>query len=295
MLRSGLRVVTLAVVGLTTLPAYSSAQAENGPSRIVVDGIPMRIWTSGVQARQPGQPVLVLEAGAGGTLDSWQPMLGKVAELAPTVAYDRRGRGQSEADTAPQTLERVARSLHALLREARVAPPYVLTAASWAVAFVKEFAALYPAEVAGFVFLDVTDIDVTREETARLPRGATEHAFGVPEILVDTPPGLAAEFATIAANVRTEFRELRALKWPENVAIAVVVAGGDPQPGVPTDAAAALLRLRIQHQLEWVLRSPSGLMLVSRKAGHRVYQDDPALVLRAISHVLQNASSRPAR
>jgi pimeloyl-ACP methyl ester carboxylesterase len=133
---------------------------------VPVEGRAMRVWTLGVEQRKPGQPVVILESGTGGGLETWKPVFAEIARLAPVLAYDRRGVGQSEPDSVTPTLHRVAQSLHALLQQMSIPPPYVLVGHSWGGAFVRSFSDVYPAEVAGLVFLDVTDFVSTREEKA---------------------------------------------------------------------------------------------------------------------------------
>jgi pimeloyl-ACP methyl ester carboxylesterase len=91
----------------------------------------MRVWTAGIEQRRSGQPIVILESGAGEGLDTWKPVFGEIARVVPVIAYDRRGLGQSEPDTAKPTLRRVAHSLRALLRRMNISPPYVLVGHSW--------------------------------------------------------------------------------------------------------------------------------------------------------------------
>src|SRR5262245_42124417 len=81
---------------------------------VSVDGLAMRVRTAGIDQRKPDQPVVLLEAGAGGGLDTWNPVFAEIARLAPVIAYDRRGLGQSAPDRELPTLKRVSESLHAL-------------------------------------------------------------------------------------------------------------------------------------------------------------------------------------
>jgi pimeloyl-ACP methyl ester carboxylesterase len=188
----------------------------------------------------------------------------------------------------PQTLERVAQSLHALLREARVPPPYVLVGASWGGAWIRKFGMLFPSEVAGFVYLDATDLP-TRAELAQLPAGALEAIFDMPAIPADMPPGLRAEIDYMVNAVRTEFSEARALRPPQDVPVAVIIAGAKTWPGISESARLALLHLQIKHQTEWTQASPKGLLLVPSKARHFLFNDEPSLVVDAINYVVRNA------
>ena len=59
------------------------------------------------------------------------PVFAELATLAPVVAYDRAGNGQSPADGQPATPAHIAARLHALLGAAGIPPPYVLVGHSW--------------------------------------------------------------------------------------------------------------------------------------------------------------------
>src|SRR5688572_5241028 len=129
--RSSIMKMWLALVcimcAMLARPSASAAQADASSTRMLaVDGVQMRVWTAGIEQRKPGQPVVVLEAGAGADLETWKPIFPEVSRIGPVVAYDRRALGQSEADTASPTFTRTAQTLHAVLQALKVQPPYVL-------------------------------------------------------------------------------------------------------------------------------------------------------------------------
>jgi pimeloyl-ACP methyl ester carboxylesterase len=207
------------------------------------------------------------------------------------VAYDRRGLGKSDADGEPQTLRHVSDSLHVLLSAMEVRPPYVLMGQSYGGVLIRAYAQAYPAEVAGLVYLDVPDVEVTYAEADALPAGTRQIVFNVPVITADTPPGLRPEFENIAQNIRSEFSEARAARPPTHIPAAVVVGAGKTWPGATPEIVAALLRLQIKHQQEWALQSPQGLVIVSRHLRHMVHQNDPVLTVRVLQHVLAAATA----
>ncbi len=280
----------LAVLLLARTLCAQVPEAEPATQMIQVDGRAMRIWSDGIARRTPEQPVIILEAGGGNGLDTWRPIFREIAALGPVLAYDRRGIGKSEPDKEKPTLRRVGQSLYALLQAAKVAPPYVLVGQSWGGVFIRSFADQYPKEIAGLVFVEVTDFEATREKKFSIlspidPKAASESPT-VPPIPADTPPGLRAEFEQILANMTGDFAEARSFRQPPGIPVAVVLSarkGGTP-------VADALLRLQISHQSEWAFSSSNGLLIVSDTTGHMVHRDDPALVLQAIKHVLQHAA-----
>ena len=80
----------------------------------------------------------------------------QIASIAPVVAYDRRGIGQSAPDSERQSLRRAAQALHALLQKTNVQPPYVLVGHSWGGLLTRAFINQYAREVIGWVLLDAS-------------------------------------------------------------------------------------------------------------------------------------------
>jgi pimeloyl-ACP methyl ester carboxylesterase len=266
--------------------------ADPSPQMVDVNGGQMRVLTAGIAGRRAGQPVVILESGAGEGLDNWRPAFGDIARVAPVIAYDRRGIGQSTADSVTPTLHRVAESLHELLGKLAVSPPYVLVGHSWGGLFVRAFVDRYSQEVVGLVFIDVTDFETTREEKAAAVQPADRATVlappTLPPIPPDTPAGLRAEFGVVGAEMTGDYREARSLRPPAGVPIAVVVA---TPPGRLEGLNGVMVRLQIQHQAEWALTSPKGLFVAADHVGHMVHRDDPALVARLVQHVLQNSAT----
>ena len=158
------RVATLVAAGLATIAAvaYLRGQTTGSSMRTVtVDGFAMRVRTQELDQRQTGRVAVVLEAGAGNGLETWDPVFSSIAEIAPVIAYDRRGLGQSQTDGKPQTIRHVADSLHSLLRTLKVRPPYVMVGQSYGGILIRSYAQAYPTEVKGLVYLDATDVEVT--------------------------------------------------------------------------------------------------------------------------------------
>jgi pimeloyl-ACP methyl ester carboxylesterase len=151
-------------------PADSSAFATR---MVDMGGYRLRVRQSGRAAA--GQPTVVFESGLGSPLETWDAVQREVAGETATFAYDRAGIGGSEPGRAAPTLTHIVTELHALLGRADARPPYVLVGHSMGGPAIRLFAARYPREVAGLVFVDPTDF--TRRSRTRTRSGAT---VGVP-------------------------------------------------------------------------------------------------------------------
>lgn len=254
----------------------------------------MRIMSSGLEQRRSGQPVVILETGAGepgaSPMETWKRVFPELARLAPVLAYERRGNGESEPDTERPTMRRVAQVLHSLLLEARVPPPYVLVGHSWGGNYIRAFLDQYPTEVVGLAFIDAaTGTDPTREEKAAVVppehRASTLAPPVLPPIPPDTPQGLRAEFEEIGREMVSDGQESRSLRPVSGMPIAIIVA---TPPGRMKGPSGAITRLMIQRQLELAMSVQHGI-LVTANVGHSVHEHEPSLVASLVQYVLTHA------
>ena len=296
--RCRLIIAVTAIAGLSVAAQTTTAQVPVAAGRIAmvpVMGYTMRVRTEGITDRQPGEPVIVLEGGAVQSIETWDPIFDRVATLAPVIAYDRRGIGRSEFDGTPQTLVHVNESLHALLAAATVPPPYVLVGHSYGGVLISAFASRYPTEIAGLVYLDapntdltVADLDTVSPDALRLLKSELD---GFP---ADLPAGMQAELENIR-RLMNDFTELNATHPPVGIPTAVLVAAGKvdqvPDP-VGRSIRSGILGIQIRHQQQWALSSPQGLFVVTRRGGHNIHQDNPDLTVQAIHHILAMATAK---
>jgi pimeloyl-ACP methyl ester carboxylesterase len=145
-------IVVLTTTGLVYQTAAAEADKKNFPppgNLIDVGGFKMHIHCMG-----EGSPTVILEALSGGFSSYWAWVQPEVAKQVRVCAYDRAGFGWSENDSEPESPQRTAQNLHTLLTNAGINGPYVMVGHSKGGLYVREYAALYPQEVAGIVLLD---------------------------------------------------------------------------------------------------------------------------------------------
>ncbi|MEJ2538581.1 MAG: hypothetical protein P8188_01140 [Gemmatimonadota bacterium] len=78
-------------------PLALVAQSADSSARIVETSEgPTNVLAIGLDERQPGQPVLVVQSGGGTPLEgTWAGWVSGLSAIAPVVAFDRPGIGQS--------------------------------------------------------------------------------------------------------------------------------------------------------------------------------------------------------
>jgi pimeloyl-ACP methyl ester carboxylesterase len=101
-----------------------------------------------------GSPAVIILPGASAVGLDYLNIHDRVSQFATSVLYDRGGTGWSGSAELPRTAAEVASELRELLRGAGVPGPYLLVAHSLGGAYARRFAQLFPAEVAGVLYLD---------------------------------------------------------------------------------------------------------------------------------------------
>jgi pimeloyl-ACP methyl ester carboxylesterase len=125
---------------------------------------------------------VIFDAALGGSSLSWSLVHPAVAGLTQTCSYDRAGFGWSDAGPLPRTAGRIADELHALLRAAAVAPPYVLVGHSYGGLVMRLYASRHPNDVAGLVLIEPAIpeewTNPTEQQRALIARGVRLCRYG---------------------------------------------------------------------------------------------------------------------
>ena len=96
----------------------------------------------------------MLEAGAFGTSADWGLAMRDLVKTGRVCAYDRLGLGRSPDRTNPPTPENIARDLSNALDSLGETQPVILVGHSNGALYVETFATLFPARVAGVLYVD---------------------------------------------------------------------------------------------------------------------------------------------
>jgi pimeloyl-ACP methyl ester carboxylesterase len=295
--------VAVTVLGLCCLrPAVPVAQATAQNTLIDVGGHKLNV--RGLGASRPGVPAVVFESGLGSPIDSWGGVPAEVARTTRTVAYERAGIGASEPGPEPRSVKQIVAELHALLAKIEVPPPYVLVGHSYGGPLIHSFAATYPKEVAGFVYVDPTDFMQTDADVQAIwdklgvkdGRDAMRALQG--QMTASAPAGVKAEARELDRLERSGLVDFRAAGEPPDVPTVVLLAGkSQPLPPsltfpVPFDRYfQALLEQRRDHFARLTGRAAKGTFIETSKSSHFIHMTEPELLTWAIQRVLSSTAS----
>ena len=264
-----------------------------------------------------GSPTVILESGLGDSYISWRRVQPRIAKFTRVCSYDRAGLGYSESSSQPRTSEVIAGELHALLRAAGVAPPYVLVGHSMGGFDVRLYASLYRNEVAGMVLVDASHPDQENRfppELKNLEGTEIREAefleftmpFGVPRLLdlCDEDPKERAAQCNFKST-REEIAELNGFK--ESAAqtaatgslgdLPLAVLSHDPdKPSVelPADLAKPVNEAWEKMQEELAHLSTRGMQTIAKNSSHYIQIDRPDVVIEAVRGVVEQARAPQA-
>jgi pimeloyl-ACP methyl ester carboxylesterase len=153
-----------------------------------IGGRSLNIYCSG-----QGTPTVILDTG--GSSPGYQnlPLQALVSKETRACWFDRAGLGWSDPSPVTQTSAAIADDLHAMLRGARIDPPYILVGQSFSGFNVRVFAGKYRSEVAGMVLMD----SVQEDQRAYEPRST----LGIANRMPAAVRGFLCRAAPVAAKV----------------------------------------------------------------------------------------------
>ena len=299
------RVILLAALALGTAAPAPPAPWE-APQRLVrlADGRRLNLYCTGA-----GRPSVILESGFGATLWSWATVQPRIAATRRVCSYDRAGMGFSDAGPLPRDGAAQVADLAALLRAAKVAPPYVLVGHSAGGLSMRLFADAYPKAVKGLVLVDPSVegqfdgqerlVAITVASFQSCARAAAAHALPSPDPALArcTParsPSLSARTNAVLADAA-----LRPVLWTTQASEYAAIAGATSDAvrrGRQNYGALPLVVLTAGQTADaspgWAAahaaiaaRSSAGVQRTVAGASHNVMNDAPQAVVDAVAEV----------
>ena len=218
-----------------------------------------------------GAPTVVLESGLGvDPRSTWAGVAPEVAERTKVCLHERPGLGSSPPLDHSRTAASVEQELETLLHDR----PVVLVGASFGGYVAQLYASRHPDDVKGVVLVDSLhpDLDATfarlfgKQAAAARARQLADNTEHI------TFDDLVASAHEVAAQ--TEFPAVPLVVLKHGISFD---PGGEPDP--------ALERAWGRMQKALAARSPQGTLIVAERSHHRIAEDQPELVVRAIERV----------
>ena len=280
-----------------------------------------------LDCRGSGSPTVVLESGLDnlGSL-SWALVHDSIAATSRTCAYSRAGIVWSDAAAGAFDSKTVAEDLHAALTTAGERAPFGLVGHSLGGPYSLIFTGLYPADVAGLVFVDASHPDQLarlREATGNsmeAPTGVLSAVAalswtGVMRLIPDgaspklPPATIRAQHAYLPTSLGPALRELKALPATLEAAgkhrqlgdrplVVLTAMAPTPEAVLKTagltrdqgDRMRAVWKVLHDEEATWSTHSRHELV---HDATHYIQLDRPDVVIRAVREMIGTVRNGP--
>jgi pimeloyl-ACP methyl ester carboxylesterase len=278
----------------------------------IVDGRPMRLDCMG-----SGSPTLVLDSGAGNDGLVWGGVQPVLAQTTRVCSYDRAGMGWSDSVPPPRDADHIADQLHGLLAAAGVNGPIVLMGHSIAGIYIRDYAARYPPQVAGLIFVDGSTPWQNRDpafksemqsmpwplRVARVAMVQGAFVLGVPRWLGHCTRGfrnLPPDVATLAAESRCHviasslLGEIKSFDRSSDETIhttfgdlPILVLSSDPARTLADHQPQAMVDAWSRMQSNLAHLSTRGRRIIATGSPHYIMLERPDLVEREVPLFIQ--------
>jgi pimeloyl-ACP methyl ester carboxylesterase len=229
------------------------------------------VCTGGSDAR----PVVILEAGGGGSSTAWKGVQAALPTAIRACAYDRAGSGRSDAGPAPRTMDAEVTDLRALLERLKITEPIVFVGQSLGGILARLYVQKHPNSVAGVILVDPTDEDDVVFNT-KVNRWITVREL-------EGPLGDGARSAAKARQ--TDPTPL------SNRPLIVIGAGKRTQPPGTSDEQWLEMRSSRDSRVKELSKlSRSSKFILDPTSGHNIEHDNPKLVAESIQALVNELS-----
>ena len=272
--------------------------SQKSGQKIQIDGKSISFQLYGVERRQFGQPLVILESNHASSFDTWYKVIDNL-ENVPILAYDRAGIGQSDPFDESPSPENRTRQLKKLLEKLNLEPPYVLVGHGWGSMLIKDFAMTYPELVEGMIYLDPVDESSSFEKMITIFNQAgwdgekiAKEFFEVrKERFQQAPAGIKAEAQVMYEFALGEKINPKLYDFPE-IPSAILVGGKhvgymenpfEPTLSVDYQQAVNLLqRNRISNLTDLILSRQDSEMILLSNYMHYLHLQEPEKISASI-------------
>jgi pimeloyl-ACP methyl ester carboxylesterase len=249
-----------------------------------------------------GTPTVIVDQGQGISIEQgfarsvaagWAKVFVEIQKSTRICMHDRAGLGSSDGAITPRTSLDMINDWRSLLREARIAPPYLLVGHSIGGFNVRVFASKYPDEVLGMVLVDSSH----PAQLARFSEFLPPESPGEPVMLRLLRHGPDPS----SSPERIDFREsAEQVRTTATLGLKpLVVLSQSPQalqpPGLPPEIRDNMPQAWAELQNSLLSLSGNSRQVIANHAGHNIQLEEPQLVIDAILSVLHETRSRKPR
>lgn len=228
-----------------------------------------------------GTPIL-FEAGNGDDGSVWQPLLNEIHRQtrATIISYDRAGLGKSEIDTTNISFQNEVDDLNNALKQLGYSKKIFIVCHSFGGYYASLFSFRHPKRVKGVVCIDIATPCFFTKEWAENFIATIKHDDW--QMIKQYKPGL---FYVLAGFTKTA--EYMQDKFLDAKTPVTMISAGQIQPMIKENEKA-----------KWITCSkefgtmPNHRFVVAKKAGHKVWEKTPKLVIGEIVQLYKRVNRK---
>ena len=314
--RIGATVVLICLLAGTGGAAYNALSIRHYRK---IAGVPGKLYNIGgysmhLYCTGEGSPTIVLSSGLGDDFTGWAKVQPALSRQMRVCSYDRAGFGWSDSRPGVQDANAISSQLHQLIEAAAVQRPFVLVGHSISGIYLRSYAAHYPGDLAGLVFVDGATplqddripkelVKIQENQRRQMPWQKLLMTLGwyrLQGVCTSIPPGFEAYGAWIKADscipsqMDAEENELDAERVSGEetihagpfVGLPVLILSRDPNvlaPNWPSAVSKANSIAWSQMQEEAKGLSGQSRRIIANGSDHYIQNDRPDLVNREIA------------
>jgi pimeloyl-ACP methyl ester carboxylesterase len=259
-----------------------------------------------LQCRGIGFITVVLVGGLRASDDDWsiadKPISGvfpEVAKFTRVCAYDRPGTpvgekpSRSDPVLQPTSAGDAVADLHALLRAAGQAGPYMLVGHSYGGLVVRLYASIYPEDVPGLVLLDALAEGLRDAETPgqwmiqlKLMEGADQESLVLYPALERIEVDRSFDQVRAAPPLRPLALVVLSADRPWGPQIPSMIAAGKVPADIPPDFGYVIDAAQKKAQERLASLVPNAKHITNTNSGHDIHREQPLLVVHSIREIV---------
>lgn len=230
-----------------------------------------------------GRPSVIFDSGLGDDMSSWKHIFPIVTSRTSALVYDRAGNGKSEVSPSSRNARQVAKELHTLLGNLKIAPPYVLVGHSLGGWHIRIFAGLYPDEVCGLLLIDPQEIIYYKEWKRLYPKHYEYEYQTWLEYFANSPQGEKMEWKIVKDRIEAPYNPPPPL--PDVPTVLITCTKADEVPN-EEGFNPEIRKLKFEISSKWLSRVSRATNILKADVGHYIHHEDPDLIIRLIDYLL---------
>jgi pimeloyl-ACP methyl ester carboxylesterase len=271
-------VLTLALVAVAVRSVGAQeATPEATPAPRFTDTVEVDGRRLGLTCEGSGSPTVVLIGGLQRASDIvWPSAVDAIGPLTRICVFDRGGMGPSDPQPhSPQTAADVVADLHAALKAAGEAGPFVPVGFSVGGLFARLYASTYAVEVAGLILVEGTPPGVNTLDFGLDWFPSEEERAAAATYATGTDPSITSPIDFFASD-----GQIFVAPSPPRVPTVMLVAG-TIDPELPLLGSVTWYEGQANQA-----RDLGARIVIAEQSGHFVPLDQPELVIAAIEDVI---------